>query len=139
MMKHLYTWSVKYNTGNFVIDHQHKQLLLLINNLREVCQQVEFQPTLLNIIFEEVTNYTQYHFKTEEEMMNSVNYSGIEAHKELHRDFVEKLVQFKIHAKSGTAYIDLAFCQFLKDWLIGHIAVEDPKIIQEMSTGQGAV
>jgi hemerythrin-like metal-binding protein len=111
----------------------------LINDLEEVIQQKELKPTLLNVIFDEVSDYTQYHFQTEEELMASVNYSGIVEHKLLHKEFVEGLALFKIEADKGAVYIDIALCQFLKDWLLGHIAIEDPKIFAEISSGQGVV
>jgi len=132
-------WNDKYNTGNFVIDHQHRRLVQLINDLEEVIQQQDLKPTLLNVIFDEVTSYTQYHFQTEEELMANVNYSGIVEHKQLHQDFIKGLALFKVQADKGTVYIDTALCQFLKDWLLGHIAVEDQKIVAEISTGQGVV
>lgn len=138
-MKQFINWNEKYNTGNFVIDHQHRRLVQLINNLEEVLSHDELHPTLLNVIFEEVTNYTVYHFQTEEELMENVNYSGMDDHIILHKAFIEGLAQFKIQVDNGKAYIDIGLCQYLKDWLLGHIVVEDPKIIQEMSSGQGAV
>jgi hemerythrin-like metal-binding protein len=132
-------WLDKYNTGNFVIDHQHRRLVQLINDLEEVIGQQELKPSLLNVIFQEVSDYTVYHFQTEEELMESVNYSGIVDHKVLHKNFIVGLEQFKTEAEKGTVYIDIALCQFLKDWLLAHIAIEDPKIFAELSTGQGVV
>lgn len=138
-MKTLMRWDDKYNTGNFVIDHQHRHLVQLIYELEEVCQHNDLKPALLETILEEVTNYTVYHFQTEEKIMEQVNYSALEEHKLLHNDFVNKLNLFKIETQKGTAYIDRIFCDFLKDWLIGHIITEDPKFMSEMSSGQGAV
>ncbi len=138
-MQQFIKWNEKYNTGNFVIDHQHRRLVQLINDLEEVIQQDELHPTLLNVIFDEVTSYTQYHFSTEEELMETCNYSGIIEHKILHKNFVSGLSQFKIEAGEGKVNIDIGLCQYLKEWLLKHIAVEDPKIIAEITSGQGVV
>ncbi len=138
-MEQFIKWNDKYNTGNFVIDHQHQRLVQLINDLEEVIRQNDLKPTLLNVIFDEVTEYTRYHFQTEEELMETVNYSGIVEHKLLHKEFVRELTVFRAEAEAGAVHIDTALCKFLKDWLLGHIASEDPKIIAEMSSGQGLI
>jgi hemerythrin-like metal-binding protein len=138
-MQKLIQWNDKFNTGNTIIDYQHRHLVLLINGLEEATQNPELMPTLLEIILEEVTDYTDYHFKTEEQIMEKGHYSGLQEHKLLHRDFVEKLNLFKSEAQHGTVYIDRVFCYFLRDWLLGHIAVEDQKFIAELSSGQGLV
>jgi hemerythrin-like metal-binding protein len=132
-------WSDKYKTGNVVVDYQHQRMFHLLNTLEEVSQGQELVPDFLNVIFEEVTQYTVYHFKTEEELMEKVNYSGIEEHKLLHKSFIDKLELLKLEAQKGTPYINLALCVFLKEWWIGHIAAEDQKIVSEMSLGQGLV
>jgi hemerythrin-like metal-binding protein len=132
-------WNEKFNTGNFVIDHQHRRLVQLINDLEEVIGQNEARPALTKVIFDEVSDYTRYHFQTEEELMESTHYSGIDDHKKLHKNFVEGLTLFKIEADKGAVDIDKALCEFLKDWLLAHIAIEDPKIIAEMTSGHGVV
>ena len=43
-MEQFFKWENKYNTGNFVIDHQHRRLVQLINDLEEVLQQKEIYP-----------------------------------------------------------------------------------------------
>lgn len=139
MQEQFIKWNDIYNTGNFVIDYQHRRLVQLINDLEEVIQQKELKPTLLTVIFDEVASYTQYHFQTEEELMDNVNYSGIGEHKKLHSDFIKDLTGYKIEFDKGVAYIDISLCQFLKDWLLVHIAVEDRKVVAEMGAGQGVV
>lgn len=132
-------WDDKYNTGNFVMDYQHQRLVRLINDLEEVRLHEELKPSLLTVILDEVTNYTHYHFQTEEEIMEKVNYSGMEDHKLLHKDFILKLQLFKVEFEKGSKHIDALFCVFLKNWLMDHIVTEDPKFISEMSSGQGVV
>ena len=138
-MKDFITWNEKYNTGNFVIDYQHQRLVRLINDLNDVRQHEELKPSLLSVILDEVENYTQYHFMTEEELMEKIGYSSMVEHKKFHRDFIIKLKEFQLEYSKGSKNIDSEFCKYLKDWLLDHIASEDPKFINEMCSGQGVV
>lgn len=138
-MEPFIVWSDKYNTGNFVIDYQHQRLVRLINDLDEVLRHEELRPSLLKVILDEVANYTLYHFQTEEEIMEKVNYSAREEHVRIHKSFIQKLDLFVADYKKGATDIDRDFCLYLKNWLMTHIATEDPKIISEMSLGQGVV
>lgn len=132
-------WEDKFNTGNYIIDYQHKRLVHLINDLEEIRLDVDFRPFLLDMVFEEVSNYTDYHFKTEEKFMEDTNYSDIEDHKLLHKEFISKLAWFKAECDSKTRRVDQEFCQYLKDWLVNHILTEDPKYMTEMISGHGMV
>lgn len=136
-MQKFTSWETAYNTGNLVIDYQNRRLLQLINELEEVSLNVELNPALLDIVFDELAEYTNYHFKTEENIMEQVNYSQKEDHKILHKEFINQINIFKLKIQQGPLYIDHVFCDFLKTWLVGHISNEDHKIISEMSTGQG--
>lgn len=133
----LIIWDDKYNTGNFVIDYQHQRLVRLINDLYDVQKHEELKPSLLSIILDEVAHYTSYHFKTEEEIMEQVNYSDLADHKILHQAFVKQVAFFKAEYAKGNKNIDSDFCQYLKDWLINHIATEDLKMMSELTLGQG--
>lgn len=132
-------WSDKYNTGNLVIDYQHQRFARLINDLEEARRNEDLNLLLMGIIIDELANYALYHFKTEEEFMDKVNYSGREEHKELHQVFILELLRYKVAQSESNTAITGEFCDYLKKWLIGHIATEDQKIIKELSAGQGVV
>jgi len=136
-MEALIKWNDKFNTGNFVIDYQNQRLVRLINDLDEVRRHEELKPSLLKLILDEVSNYTRYHFATEEEIMETVNYSEKDKHKGQHREFIHSLNAFANDYNSGKKDIDKTFCEFLKNWLTNHITAEDKKIIAEISEGHG--
>lgn len=138
-MDNFITWSEKYNTGNLVIDYQHQRFVRLINDLDAARRNEEINLTLMSVIVDELANYARYHFRTEEELMDKVNYSGKEEHKELHQAFILELLRFKLAQTNSQNGITGEFCEYLKKWLIAHIATEDQKIIKELSAGQGVV
>jgi hemerythrin len=134
-MANLIEWSPKYNVGNFVIDHQHKKLVSLINNLNEVVEQKVPNQDLLEIYFQDLANYVKFHFTTEENAMRACHYSGFEEHQNMHNKFIEIVKKLKIETEMGEEPTGKKLCDFLKDWLLTHIAVEDNKLVNELVKG----
>lgn len=135
-MSEFITWSEKFNTGNKVIDYQHQRLVRLINDLNQVRLHTDLGASLSTVIFDEVENYTRYHFKTEEEIMKKGQYSDYDSHKTLHNEFVQKIAVFKAEYKNQSKDIDNELCLYLKYWLLSHIASEDPKMVAGLKQGE---
>lgn len=132
-------WKEDYNTGNYVIDYQHKRLIRLISDLNDICNNEDLKRSLLPIVLDELFNYTKYHFATEETIMARMNYSKLGEHRLLHAEFVKKLNNFKSEFEDETKEIDKSLFSFVSEWLIAHIGKEDVQIIRELMAGGGAV
>lgn len=77
------TWSSKLNTGVKNIDEQHRRLVKLVNNLVAGIQE-GFADDITDGICRELIEYTKYHFRDEEMLMEEVAFPDIEAHKQKH-------------------------------------------------------
>ena len=66
-------WDEKYCLGISKIDVQHKKLFGIINMAMYVKEYSDNAKELIEIL-EEMTNYAQEHFKTEETYMREFNY-----------------------------------------------------------------
>jgi hemerythrin-like metal-binding protein len=68
----------------------------------------------------------RFYFTTEEKYLGQVNYPDFEAHKKEHEAFVSEVVKqlksFEENQNDPVALVD-----FLKNWLLNHIAVMDKK------------
>jgi hemerythrin len=77
-----------------------------------------------------MNGYVVEHFRDEEEYQLRIGYPGYEAHKQIHADMVNYVVQFtKDYEESG--YNEQLMQQFagkLLAWLINHVAAEDQRI-----------
>jgi hemerythrin len=138
-MQTFISWSENYNTGNFVIDHQNRRLIQLINELEEVSRHTELKPALMDVVLNEVIDYIESHFKTEEKIMDQISFSEINEHKTLHKELLAQINTFKKNAPLGLTYFDPSLFDALRNWLLTHIITEDPKIIKEMCAGTGMV
>lgn len=138
-MAQIFTWKDEYNTGNYIIDYQHKRLLRFIGDLDDISNNEELKHSLLPIVIEELFNYAKYHFATEEGIMAQMNYSNLSEHRILHAEFVSKMLNFRKDFEDQKPDVDKSIAQYVSQWLINHIGKEDVQIIRELMVGGGAV
>jgi hemerythrin-like metal-binding protein len=120
------SWKDEYSVGIKSIDIEHQKLLGLINQFLTASRH-ETSTFYEQEALEKLIDYTQYHFKHEEDMMAEYDYPGLEAHKKEHRDMVarvEELVE-DYNLRGKEALEDTA--DFLKHWLVSHIQVVDQR------------
>jgi hemerythrin len=125
-------WHNSYSVKVPLIDTQHKELIRLTNTLYQNCMKGRNQS---KDVFMEVVrgavDYTGYHFSTEEKIMERVVYPAFDIHKKEHTDFVREVLK-TVEDLSKGRYNPLAFVNYLKDWVLTHIAVSDTKLGQHL-------
>ena len=127
----LFTWTESLSVQIASIDTQHKKLIELINLLHTSMKSGKAQEVNPQIL-EELNNYTQYHFKYEEEMMRRAGYKDIVAHKAAHAALIQQLNEIDQKSKNGTAIVTVELLNFLKYWVTTHIAETDKKFSSQM-------
>ncbi len=118
----------KYITGVSLIDTEHKKLF----EIGEKAYQLLKNPYELDkydkivAVIAELKEYTIYHFKDEENYMESINYKRLFTQKMDHASFIEKLEGVnlkKVDENQDEAIMKIL--TFLNDWLINHILEKD--------------
>jgi len=122
----LIPWSGKFACGIALIDNQHKELVMLVNDMfnhitGDVNQENEYFKQVIN----KAINYIKVHFATEEKIMLATNFEGYAEHKRKHDTFVLAVVKNVRDYKDGKRLTLLTFTKFLKDWILTHIALMD--------------
>lgn len=127
----MYHMKEEYMTGIDFIDIEHTKLFEIANHVYEIMKD-DFIPDKYDYIVDilrELKEYTQYHFKHEEEYMKSIHYKKILSQLVEHRDFIEQLEALDLETidahQDETIYNLL---EFLNDWLIHHICERDKLI-----------
>jgi len=124
--KRFVAWEDDLSVGIKSIDDDHKKLLTLINNL----QTAVYYPTgeaFERQALKELVDYTKYHFEREEKMMLDNDYQDFEPHKRQHEEMIAQVQAYcKRYEKDPEATIE-EMAEFLKGWLINHIAGTDQK------------
>lgn len=121
----LMNWSDKLDVGVDLMNNQHKKILDLMNNLYSAFENSAPYEQFLPIL-NELKDYTIQHFSEEEAYMESVNFSGLATHKQIHIQLLEKLTEH-YQQISEDKKLDQKFFDFLKLWLSSHIQGIDVK------------
>ena len=120
------SWSEKFSIGVGIIDEQHKNLFQLVNDMHNFIKSGSAKEKISTAL-DALINYTEYHFKEEEDYMFNVSYPRFEQHKAAHDNLKEQVFNFKKEFQEGKADPD-KFLDFLYDWLTRHIMDQDKKI-----------
>ena len=118
-------WDDSYSVGFELIDDQHKELVVMTNELFQGCKG---NATTADVAFlravKKAVDYAQSHFSTEEKYMQQVNYPFLKEHKIQHDDFVSEVKKAVHNFEEGNAE-PIEMARFLKNWLLNHIAQSD--------------
>ncbi len=124
------SFSQEYQTGVAVIDEQHKILFELINRIEyEVTNGF---PMSLTSIIEELVQYTQYHFTTEEYLIQTYMPTIFETHRSQHNVFVADLQTLLADNPMELESIHQIH-NFVVKWIQQHILIEDMLYAQVIS------
>ena len=124
-----FRWTNEMSVKSQEIDQQHKQLVSILNELYQAFIDKEHIKKIGTII-SKMSDYTKYHFDTEEKYFISFDFYDKGNHIMEHQDFKNKVNEFnqKYHANNGALTYDVM--NFLRNWLIKHIMETDQKYIE---------
>jgi len=129
----MYKFKEEYKTGIDFIDEQHKVLFEIADKTYNLLKN---DITLdkydkISALIEELQDYTEFHFKAEEDYMESIDYKRMFTQKIEHEDFIKKLNAVdltRIDSHQDESIIRIL--QYLNDWLTEHILEKDKLIGQ---------
>ena len=122
------SWSDTLVVGIEMIDNQHKHLVELTNELYRACTLGgNTLDTVFKATMRRVADYVRFHFATEEKLFNMINYPDYLEHKNEHYILVYKVIKALKEYERDKNFVPSDFVQFLKDWIVNHIAKSDQK------------
>ncbi|MBF4693810.1 bacteriohemerythrin [Fusibacter ferrireducens] len=121
-------WRDEFSIDHSEIDNQHKILFKLLNNLEESTYSTDFEDIIPSTL-EELKNYVEIHFETEEKYMAEKEYPGLQEHHQIHEDLKKRVYEeIKLNHDEGYSTIKVMHLyNFLKKWIEEHILIEDHK------------
>jgi hemerythrin-like metal-binding protein len=125
----IFPWNTNFETGIPIIDEQHKKLIDLLNLLISHIAYQSDVPTL-NLIFDELKEYTQHHFSTEEKIWQDYFFDDTwgEWHKHAHTDFISEVIKIKEESHQSLDETIEEIVKFLTHWLAFHILDSDKRM-----------
>ena len=116
----LFDWNDSYSVKVEEFDSHHKRLVGLVNRLYDAMKDGEGS-VVLSDIFDELIQYTVFHFQAEEKLMLAHNYPKMNEHKAAHQDLTKQALELQEKFKSGDMFVTIEVLNFLRDWLSKHI------------------
>ncbi len=115
-------------TGNAIIDKEHRELFNAVNKLFEACSNGSGRSSM-NETIQFLNDYVQKHFSHEEQLQQQSEYPSVRTHKAFHEEYKRKLneITSKI-STSGSTIVELGNLNRHISVLIAHIRTEDKKL-----------
>ena len=115
-------------TGNGIIDGEHRQLFAAVNSLMDACAQGRGRATIeptMNFLL----NYVDTHFAHEEELHKKSGFENFEAHRQFHITYTKKLRELAAAIQvSAPTVSDLNNLNQHIALLVNHIRSTDKKL-----------
>ena len=116
------------------MDEEHAELFRIIRETNDLIREELLHDKYDEImkILEELKDYTVHHFRDEEEYMQRIGYTGLEAQQRAHQAFVDKLREINLDEVDDNQQEYLTeLVDFLLGWLVNHILKVDKLIPAE--------
>ncbi|MCL4432693.1 MAG: bacteriohemerythrin [Epsilonproteobacteria bacterium] len=126
----IFPWTSNFETGIELIDDQHKKLVDILNqlaaHLANRCDEIK-----LNEIFDELADYANYHFQSEEKIWSEYFHEDewYINHEHTHGSFIDEIVALRNNTNS-IPLDDVVYdvVTFLSKWLAYHILDTDKRM-----------
>lgn len=120
-------WNDKYELGINQLDEHHRCLFGIFNNIYECCLNNN-QDGVMELVLEELINYSIYHCSEEELLMQDNDYPEQQKHMQEHDVFIRQIARFQQDLLEGNGLLSMEMTQFLSTLLADHIQDFDRKL-----------
>lgn len=136
-----FQWDTHFETGLSAVDDQHRQLVEIINQFGRLSSANELIFSDIEKIFAGLADYTCYHFKEEEDLMEQVGLDQrfLNDHIKSHQTFLQEvtIIHSEISPENPGAARHLL--EFLTHWLAYHILGTDQKMARQVTAIQSGM
>lgn len=135
----IFPWNDNLKTGIALVDEQHKRLIDLLNELTG--HLVHDNPDEVARVFDELANYAEYHFETEESIWHAYfkNDPWVDEHQASHDSFMPVVQELEANpANRPMQEVVENIVRFLIRWLAFHIIGSDKRMavaVHKMESG----
>ena len=124
----LIEWRKEFETGVADVDHEHRELVDLINQLHEQVS-AGASPDHIQDFLGEVFAKIAAHFALEESIMRKHAYDEYEAHKAEHEKLLDEIRDIM---DGATADYGTALSETVRDWFVNHFKSKDARLHKKL-------
>jgi hemerythrin len=128
----MFEWRKSFSCKINDIDEQHIKLFEIGSRLYDIVSLNDTTDHFdeISSILDELMDYTEYHFRFEEDLMEKNGYGDFELHKIEHDFFIKKLKKLeKSDYDENQQEAMLKIVSFVADWISSHILKTDAQYI----------
>lgn len=124
----LIEWQERFSIGIPAVDHEHRELIALLNELYDRLLQEQGDCPVVDFLGE-VFAQISAHFALEEREMRDMGYDGYQAHKAEHEDLLEEIREIMDDYEEGMAEESVEdLGSQLENWFGNHFKTQDSRL-----------
>ena len=127
MIASLIEWKSEYATGIADVDHEHRELIDLINALYADLTQGGGRDSIAEFLGE-INSRIGAHFALEEKIMRARHYDRYADHKADHERLLDAIRDIMDDYEDGALFDPDRLSQRLSDWFVLHFATHDARL-----------
>ena len=127
----LLDWKPDFSVGNAAVDHEHRQLIDLINNIHASIRDGVDRDGLASGLGE-IYAQIAAHFALEEKVMRDADYAGYGPHKEDHESLLDQIADIIDSVELEGSLDERALSSALSLWFSEHFRTHDAQLHGEL-------
>jgi len=136
-----FNWGKHFQTGLSEVDEQHHELVELINNLSDLLTENELIFEDIELTYNKLVDYAEYHFCEEEKMMaeTGLDERHLNEHIVIHQNFLHEVIQMHSILTPDNPQSAQDLLDFLIHWLGYHILGTDQNMARQIKSIQSGL
>jgi hemerythrin len=124
-------WRKEMSVENDLIDQDHRYLLCLFNSIELILSDKGLRDQL-PFYFDQLLEYSQFHFDREEKIQLKSNYPGHFEHKQKHRQIIQRLEEVSEAIKRDDAGVEKNLVELVREWIVDHLVKTDKEMTSHL-------
>ena len=123
----LIAWDNRFSVGVASVDHEHRELIALINETHERLQRPDADVTVPDFLGEIYTRISA-HFALEEKIMRAGGYDQFPEHKADHERLLDAIRDIMDDYEDSRVFDEEQFARRLATWFTDHFRTHDARL-----------
>lgn len=127
----LIEWKPEFSVGNDSVDHEHRELIILINSLHAGIREGAGRDNVAAVLGE-IYAQIAAHFALEEKFMRDAGYADFAPHKEDHESLLDQLADIIYEVEGGGGFAEDDLSSRLNRWFSEHFRTHDARLHRQL-------
>ena len=123
----LIEWDEKYSVGVAAVDHEHRELIGLVNEAHDRLMRPGGEEAVKDFLGE-IFARVSAHFALEEKIMRASNYDHYDAHKADHERLLDEIRDIMDDYEDEAFFSEKQFAHQLRTWFTEHFRTHDARL-----------